>query len=137
MLAALRHCHHHDGAPATVTITAHKENGTMSDTYNLGETIYLNATVDNAESAALTGVAGTWTSTAGTISPNPNNPDEATLVNAPVGDVTVTFATASGVTGTYTATVVDSTPASVTITGSTTPPADETTAPAATDTTAA
>ena len=98
----------------------------MTDTYTPGQTIYLTATVDNAEDVALTGVAGTWTADQGTVSANPDNPQEAQLVSVPVGVVNATFTTSNGgIVGTYQATVADDTPASVTVTGSTTPPSDE------------
>lgn len=118
--------------PATVTITARDKDGTMTDTYAPGATIYLTATVTNAEGTPLTGIAGTWATDQGTITQNPNNPQEATLVNAPVGQFNVTFTTTGDtvVGSSYPGTVADQAPATVTITGSTTPPADETPASA-------
>ena len=101
----------------------------MSDTYPSGAPIYLTAAVANNEGGALANVPGTWTCDQGTLVANPNNPDETTLTNAPIGVFNATFTTTTGsVVGTYQASVTDNTPATVTITGSTTPPADETTA---------
>lgn len=100
----------------------------MTDTYAPNAPIYLTANLENGENGTLTGVAGTWASDQGTITQNPNNPQEAELVNAPLGDFTATFtAQVNGFELTYTATVADQTPTSGTITGSSTPPADETT----------
>jgi uncharacterized cupin superfamily protein len=135
--AALEHCHHHgqpvNVTPAAVTIrlTTSEGNTLMSD-FTLGQPVYASAAVTNAEGTAITGDAGTWSTTAGTISANPNNAEEATLYNAPVGDFTVTYTTANGVVATATGTVVDSTPASASVSLSATAPADEpTSTPAA------
>jgi hypothetical protein len=109
----------------------------MSDTYPAGAPIYLSAAVANNEGAPLANVPGAWTSDQGTLVQNPNNPDETTLTNAPIGTFNATFTTTQGsVVGTYQAAVTDNTPATVTITGSTTPPADEST-PAPVETAAA
>lgn len=99
----------------------------MTDTYAPGATIYLTAGgFLNAEGDAVTGtVTGSWTSDQGTITANPDNADEATLVSVPLGPVNVTFTTTSGLVLTYAATVADQTPVSGTITGSTTAPSDE------------
>lgn len=94
----------------------------MSD-FTLGQPVYASAAVLNAEGVALTGDAGTWSSTAGTISPDASNTEQATLVNAPVGDFTVTYTTANGVVATATGTVVDSVPASASVSLSATAPA--------------
>jgi len=116
-----------DTTPTTGTITATMEDGTVTDTYTPGATIYLTAgQFANTEGVALTGtIPGQWASDQGIIAANPNNADEATLVNVPLGDVNVTFTADSGLVLNYTATVADDTPVSGTITGSTTPPADE------------
>lgn len=94
----------------------------MTDTYAPGQTIYLTATATNAEQQPLADAPGTWTTTAGTITPDPTNPDQATLVNVPVGSATVTFTAADGVAATLEITVVDDTVAAVTITSSATAP---------------
>lgn len=113
--------------PTAGHITATTKDGTMSDTYAPGATIYLTAgDFTNAENQPLTGpVPGTWASDQGTITANPNNADEATLVNAPLGTVNVTFTADSGLVLTYQATIADQTPTAGTVTGSTTAPADE------------
>lgn len=96
----------------------------MSDTYAPGATVFLTATVDNAEFQALANVAGSWSASAGTVVQDAVNPDLATLTGLPLGDFTATFTTTEGaVAGSYTATVMDSVPSSVTVTGSATPPA--------------
>lgn len=128
MRTALERCFHHRGPidtrPATVTIrlTTLEGNHLMSD-FTLGQPVYATAGVANAEGVALTGDTGTWTSTAGTINPDPSNPEQATLVNAPVGDFTVTYTTANGVVATSVGTVVDSVPASASVSLSATAPA--------------
>ena len=136
MRHALEHCHHHRGPvdtrPATVTIrlTTQEGNTLMSD-FTLGQPVYATAAVSNAEGVALTGDTGTWTSTAGTITADATNPEQATLVNAPVGDFTVTYTTANGVVATATGTVVDSVPASASVSLSATAPATPSTGTAA------
>jgi hypothetical protein len=121
-----------DSHPTAGTITATTKDGTVTDTYAPGQTIYLTAgNFTNAENAPVTGtVTGQWSSDQGTITPNPNNADEATLVNVPLGDFNVTFTADSGLVLTYQGTVADDVAVSGTITGSTTPPADETPASA-------
>lgn len=125
--AALHHCHHAGDRPVTGTITATTKDGTVTDTYTPGTPIYLTAgDFANAEGTAITGtVPGSWSSDQGTITANPNNADEATLVNVPLGPVNVTFTASSGLVLQYAATVADQTPVSGTITGSTTAPIDE------------
>lgn len=119
--------------PATATITAYRQDGTMSDTYKLGDPIYLSVDVRNAEGDALTGVEGNWTVSSGTLSVNPNNPQEATVVSATAGEFDANWTSADGTITApqYTAAVVDGTPASASISGSATAPADETTAASA------
>jgi hypothetical protein len=102
--------------PASITVTP--EENSVSNTYPLGSSPKFTAAVANAEGAALPGTPVSWTSTAGTISADPNNPAVATLANAPLGDVTVTATTENGVSGSDTVTIVDNTPASVTVTDS-------------------
>lgn len=115
------------GHPASGTITATTKDGTVTDTYAPGTTIYLTAgSFLNAEGAPITGtVPGTWASDQGTITANPANADEAQLVNVPLGTAVVTFTTTGGLVLNYTAVVADQTPVSGVITGSTTAPTDE------------
>jgi hypothetical protein len=95
----------------------------MSDTFPSGKTVYLDAAVLNRESVDLPGTPGTWTCDQGTLTQDPANPDLASVVSIPVGVFNATFTTTDGsIVGSYQAAVVDATPASVTITGSTTPP---------------
>jgi hypothetical protein len=102
--------------PAHVTVTP--EENSVSNTYPLGSSPKFTAAVANAENLALPGTPVSWTATAGTISADPNNPGVATLANAPLGDVTVTATTENGVSGSDTVTIIDNTPASVTVTDS-------------------
>lgn len=102
--------------PAHVTVTP--EESSLSNTYPLGSSPRFTAAVANAEGAALPGTPVNWSATAGTISADPANPGVATLVNAPLGDVTVTATTDNGVSGSDMITIVDNTPASVTVTDS-------------------
>lgn len=100
----------------------------MSDTYTLGETIYLTTgSFLNTEGAAITGIVpGAWSSDQGTITANPDNADEASLVGVPLGVANVTFTSADGgLVLSYQATVADQVPVSGTITGSATAPTDE------------
>jgi len=102
--------------PAHVTVTP--EESSVPNTYPLGSSPKFTAAVANAEGAPLPGTPVSWTATAGTISADPANPGVATLANAPLGDVTVTATTENGIAGSDTVTLVDNTPASVTVTDS-------------------
>lgn len=102
--------------PAHVTVTPLE--GSMSNTYPLGVPIKFAAAVANGEGGALPGTPVTWSATSGTVSADPANPAVATLVNAPIGDVTVTATTENGVTGSDTVTVIDNVPATVSVTDS-------------------
>jgi hypothetical protein len=118
----------HDTTPTAGTITATTKDGTMTDTYAPGQTIYLTAgNFTNTEGAPVTGtVTGTWTADQGTVTQNPNNPDKAQIDGATtLGDINATFTADTGLVLTYQATIADQTPTAGTITGSTTPPADE------------
>lgn len=105
-----------DLIPVHLTVTTLEES--VSNTYPLGSSPKFTAAVANAEGAALPGTPVNWSATAGTISADPANPGVATLANAPLGDVTVTATTDNGVSGSDTITIVDNTPASVTVTDS-------------------
>lgn len=123
------HCGQTGGAPATVTVTLHQEGSTMSETtFAPGQTVYASAVVDNAEGVALTD-NGSWSTTGGTITADPANPEQATVVGLPLGDFTVTYTASNGVSNSVSGTVSDSTPASVAVSLSSTAPTDE--APAA------
>ena len=119
------HCGQTDGAPATVTVHLFTSEGNLfmsETTFAPGATVYATAVVDNAEGVALTD-AGTWTTTAGTISPDPSNPEAATVVGLPLGDFTVTYTASNGVSNSVSGTVTDSTPATVSVSLSSTAPA--------------
>lgn len=105
-----------DLIPVHVTVTPLEES--VSNTYPLGSSPRFTAAVANAEGAVLPGTPVSWTATAGTLVSDPTNPDARILTNAPLGDVTVTATTDNGVSGSDTITIVDSTPASVTVTDS-------------------
>lgn len=104
----------------------------MSDTYPSGATVYLDASVLNDQGAQLPpSVPGEWTCDQGTITQDPTTPTEASVANLPDGTFNAAFTTEVGsIVGAYTAEVGDFTPASVTITGSTTAPAAATPAAA-------
>jgi hypothetical protein len=117
-----RCCEHQCGSePAHITLTAstYPEGPNMSS-YPAGSPVYLTAAVTNAEGVAVTDTV-TWSASAGTVSADPANALWATLVNAPLGDVTVTATTSNGLTATDTVTIVDGTPAAITLTDSATP----------------
>jgi hypothetical protein len=98
----------------------------MTDQYPADAPVYLTAVVANNESVALPAFPGVWATDVGTITPDATNPDLATLTGVNLGDANVTFTTSGDtvIGNSYVAEFVDNTPASVTITGSTTPPAD-------------
>ncbi|HZP14624.1 MAG TPA: hypothetical protein VFA96_02290 [Nocardioides sp.] len=102
--------------PAHVTVTTLEDS--VSNTYPLGSSPRLAAAVANAEGVPLPGTPVSWTASAGTLVTDPSNPDVRLLTNAPLGDVTVTATTDNGVSGSDTITIVDNTPASVTVTDS-------------------
>lgn len=99
--------------PKHVTVTASQEGNTMTS-FAPGATITLTAVSDNAENVPVADTY-TWTTIAGTISAGPDS-TTATLVNAPLGDVTVTATDPAGLVGTLTVTVADQTPATITVT---------------------
>lgn len=109
----------------------------MTDTYNLGEPVYLTATVDNSADVELDDFPGSWSGypANATLTVDTANPDRAVLTGLAAGDFSVTFTATktdgTTVAGTYAATVVDNTPATVTVTGSATAPADASTPPSA------
>lgn len=122
--------HEGGGAPAFVTVTLYSEGSMMSETtFEPGQTIYASAEVDNKGGTSLPD-SGTWSTSAGTVSPDPSNPLRATVVGAPDGEVVVTYTASNGVVGQVSGTVSDDTPATVTVTLSSTPPADITPASA-------
>lgn len=103
--------------PAHVTVT--NLEASVSNTYPLGSTPKFAAAVANAENVPLPGTPVTWSSSAGTLVSDPGgDPDVRVLTNAPIGDVTVTATTENGVAGEDTVTIVDNTPATVTVTDS-------------------
>ena len=101
--------------PAAVTITATSE-GLVMPQFPQNATIDLTADVKNAEQVDIPDVVA-WTTTGGTLTPNPTDSRTATLVNTPLGDTTVTATTSNGLAATYTVTTVDSVPASITVSG--------------------
>lgn len=117
-----RCCDHPCAAtPASITLTASDiPGGPPMSSYPAGATVYLTAAVTNAESVPVPD-AVTWSASAGTITADSTNPEWANLVNAPLGDVTVTATTSNGIQATDTVTIVDSTPAAITVTDSATP----------------
>lgn len=88
--------------------------------YALGAPVYLTAAVANAEQTPITD-AVQWSASAGTVTADPSNPLWATLADAPLGDATVTATTSNGLSATDTVTIVDNTPATVSLTDSATP----------------
>jgi hypothetical protein len=116
-----RCCDHECDAPAHITLTASTSpEGTPMASYTLGVPVYFTAAVENAEQVPVAD-ALSWSATAGTVSADPANPLWATLVNAPLGDVTVTATTSNGLTATDTVTIVDNVPATVSLTDSAAP----------------
>jgi len=90
----------------------------MSDqTLPSGATIELAGVVKNAptpanpDGAVITNDVQ-WSSDQGTLTADPGNPESATLVNVPDGDVTVTMTTTNGIVAQHTYTLADLTPAS-------------------------
>jgi hypothetical protein len=88
--------------------------------FPLGTTLKYTAAVKNAKDVVLPNVPLVWTTDAGTLTPDVNNPEVAVLVNAPLGIVNVTAATQDGnvslVIAVELVEVVDNTPASITVT---------------------
>jgi len=98
--------------PASATITAYLKGSTVADTvFPSGSTISLVGTVDNDRGIAIPN-AVTWSADQGTLTQDPSNPELATLVNVPDGQVTVTMTTTNGIQAQHTYTVADVTPAS-------------------------
>lgn len=126
------HCQQPPTTPATITLTlSTRENSPMSElTFPYGAPVYANAAITNAEGQTIPDGGGTWTTTAGTINPNPSNPDTATIVGLPTGDFTVTYTASNGATSSASGTVVDSAPVTVAVSLSATAPADDTPASA-------
>jgi hypothetical protein len=118
---------------ATITITATLEGRPIVADQQIpaGQTIALTAVVDNAEGQPVPDTLS-WTATAGTVTANPDDPSTltATLANAPVGTVTVTVTDPTGVTGTLELDIVDSTPASITLSAAAVAPAATSSTPA-------
>lgn len=113
------HCRHN--RPAHITLTASPSpGGPPMSSYAQGAPVYLTAAVTNAEQAPISD-AVSWSASAGTVTADPANPLWATLVNAPLGDVTVTATTSNGIQASDTVTIVDNTPAAITLTDSGTP----------------
>lgn len=81
-----------------------------------GSPVTITAVVENAEGVVVPDVL-TWTTTAGTLTTDATGL-VSTVVDAPIGDVTVTASDSIGVTGSVVFTVVDATPASITLTAS-------------------
>lgn len=117
-----RCCQHQCGnEPAHITLTASTSpEGTPMASYALGAPVYLTAAVANAEQTPITD-AVQWSASAGTVTADPSNPLWATLADAPLGDATVTATTSNGLSATDTVTIVDNTPATVSLTDSATP----------------
>ncbi len=117
-----RCCEHHcRSEPAHITLTASRTpEGPAMSSYPLGAPVYLTAAVTNAEGTQITDEV-TWVSDTGTVTADPSNPLWATLVNAPLGDATVTATTSNGIIATDTVTIVDNTPAAISLTDSGTP----------------
>jgi hypothetical protein len=117
-----RCCEHRCGSePAHITLTASTSpEGPPVSSYPEGVPVYLTAAVANAEQVAITDDVS-WSASAGTVTADPANPLWATLVNAPVGDATVTATTSNGIEATDTVTIVDNTPASISLSDSATP----------------
>lgn len=116
-----RCCEHQCNRPAHITLTASASpGGTPMSSYALGAPVYLTAAVTNAEQTPITDTVS-WSASAGTVTADPSNPLWATLVNAPLGDVTVTATTSNGIAAQDTVTIVDNTPAAITLTDSGTP----------------
>lgn len=113
----LERCGRHCFTPASARILAYLEGSSMSaTTFPSGATIDLVGEVKNRSGVDIPN-AVTWTADQGTLSVDPANPEHATLVNAPDGDVTVTMTTTPGVDGSpivvqHVLTLADLTPAS-------------------------
>ncbi len=117
-----RCCEHQCAAePANIHLTAsHTPGGPPVSSYPTGAPVYLTAKVTNAEDVALADPVS-WSASAGTLTADPSNPLWATLTDAPLGEVTVTVVASNGIEATDTVTVVDNTPAAITLTDSGTP----------------
>lgn len=117
-----RCCEHECGSePAHVTLTASTSpEGPPMSSYPVGVPVYLTAAVANAEQVPITDEV-TWSASAGTVAADPANPLWATLVNAPIGDATITATTSNGIEATDTVTIVDNTPAAISLTDSAAP----------------
>jgi len=120
--AVLQHCHHRpDTRPASIPVTASHEGAPMA-TYTPGTPVDFTADVKNAELQDITDQV-TWSTTAGTLTPDADNPLVAHLTDAPLGDVTVTATTSNGIPASDTATFADQTPASISLTDAAAPTA--------------
>lgn len=115
-------CEHACAAePANIHLTASDTpGGHPVSSYPAGAPVYLTANVTNAEGVSLADQVA-WTASAGTVTADPANPLWATLANAPLGDATVTAVASNGIEATDTVTIVDNTPAAISLTDSATP----------------
>jgi UDP-N-acetylglucosamine enolpyruvyl transferase len=101
-----------DRVPTHVTVTT--EGNLMS--YAPGQTITFTAVSNNAEGFPVADQY-TWTVSAGTPIAGPDS-SSITVSDAPLGDVTATATDLLGLAGSVTVSVVDQTPATVTVTAS-------------------
>lgn len=104
--------------PAAAKITAYLKGSDMADTtFPSGATINLVGTVDNDKGVAIPNSV-TWSADQGTITADPTNPELATLVSVPDGDVTVTMTTTNGIVAQHAYVLADLTPATADFTAS-------------------
>jgi hypothetical protein len=103
-----------DRTPVRITLTAHHEGDpAMADQFPANEPIVITADVENAEHVAVSDTL-TWSTSAGTLTPDPSTLT-ATLTGAPLGDTTVSVIDPLGITADVTVTVVDNTPATISL----------------------
>jgi len=104
-----------DRTPVRITLTAHHEGDpAMADTqFPAGKDIVITADVENAEHVPVPDSL-VWTTSGGTITPSLDTLT-ATLSGAPLGDITVSVVDFLGITADVTVTVVDDTPASISL----------------------
>lgn len=85
----------------------------MADQFPANEPIVITADVENNEHVPVTDTL-TWSASGGTLTPDPTTLT-ATLTGAPLGDVTVSVVDPLGLTADLTVTIVDNTPASISL----------------------
>lgn len=104
--------------PASAGITAFLKGSTIaSTTFPSGATINLVGDVKNTAGTDIPNSVS-WSADQGTLTPDPTNPELATLVNVPDGTVTVTMTTTNGIVAQHAYVVADLTPASADFTAS-------------------